>query len=98
MVASLTPLPVIGVPVESKSLSGLDSLLSIVQMPAGIPVATVAIGAGRNAGLLAVQILAASDPALLRRVAAFRARLRAESRAKDRKLRRALGPGANDAR
>jgi phosphoribosylaminoimidazole carboxylase, PurE protein len=64
MIASLTPLPVIGVPVESKSLQGLDSLLSIVQMPAGVPVATVAIGSGRNAGLLALEILASSDKKL----------------------------------
>src|SRR3954463_6680069 len=62
MLASVTPLPVIGVPVPLKSLDGLDSLLSIVQMPAGVPVATVAIGGARNAGLLAVRILAASDP------------------------------------
>ncbi len=62
MVASLTPLPVIGVPVPLKHLDGLDSLLSIVQMPAGIPVATVAVGGARNAGLLAVRILAAADP------------------------------------
>ncbi len=61
MVASLTPLPVIGVPVESKSLKGLDSLLSIVQMPGGVPVATMAIGGGRNAGLMAVKILGAGD-------------------------------------
>ena len=64
MVASITPLPVIGVPVESKALKGLDSLLSIVQMPGGVPVATVAIGGGRNAGLLAVQILGAHDERL----------------------------------
>ncbi|GAB4128890.1 MAG: 5-(carboxyamino)imidazole ribonucleotide mutase [Fimbriimonadaceae bacterium] len=64
MVASLTPLPVIGVPVESYPLKGMDSLLSIVQMPKGVPVATVAIGNGRNAGLLAVRILATTDPAL----------------------------------
>ena len=68
MVASLTPLPVIGVPVPLKHLDGLDSLLSIVQMPAGVPVATVSIGGARNAGLLAVRILAAADPALLERV------------------------------
>jgi len=98
MVASLTPLPVIGVPVESKTLRGIDSLLSIVQMPPGIPVATVAIGAGQNAGLLAVQILAASDPALRRRVAAYRARLQTESRAKDRRLRRSLAPRPRDPR
>jgi 5-(carboxyamino)imidazole ribonucleotide mutase len=88
MVASLTPLPVIGVPVESKALKGLDSLLSIVQMPGGVPVATVAIGGGRNAGLLAVQILAAHDPALQRRVLKFKQQMAAESRAKNRKLKR----------
>jgi 5-(carboxyamino)imidazole ribonucleotide mutase len=90
MVASLTPLPVIGVPVESKALRGMDSLLSIVQMPAGIPVATVAIGGGWNAGLLAVQMLAASNPALRRRVAAYRARLHDESLQKSRRLRRRI--------
>jgi 5-(carboxyamino)imidazole ribonucleotide mutase len=76
MTASLTDLPVLGVPVESKSLKGMDSLLSIVQMPAGIPVGTLAIGepGARNAALLAAQILAISDPALAERVAAFRAR------------------------
>lgn len=72
MVASLTVLPVIGVPVASKALSGLDSLYSIVQMPAGIPVATVGIGNAKNAGLLAVQILAAFDSKLLKRLADFR--------------------------
>jgi 5-(carboxyamino)imidazole ribonucleotide mutase len=86
MVASHTPLPVIGVPVESRTLKGIDSLLSIVQMPAGIPVATVAIGGGRNAGLLAVQILAASDESLREQVVRFRQRLAAESRAKNRRL------------
>ena len=90
MIASLTPLPVIGVPVESKALRGMDSLLSIVQMQAGIPVATVAIGGGWNAGLLAVQVLAASDPALRRRVEAYRAQLHDESRQKDRRLRRSI--------
>jgi 5-(carboxyamino)imidazole ribonucleotide mutase len=84
--AAFTPLPVIGVPIESKALKGLDSLLSIVQMPSGIPVATVAIGGARNAGLLAVQILAVGDAALLRKVLAFKARLAQESRAKNRKL------------
>ena len=64
MVAAATPLPVIGVPVPLARLDGLDSLLSIVQMPAGVPVATVAVGGARNAGLLAVRILAATDPAL----------------------------------
>jgi 5-(carboxyamino)imidazole ribonucleotide mutase len=73
MVASLTTLPVIGVPVASRALSGIDSLYSIVQMPAGVPVATVAIGNSRNAGLLAVQILATSDPALAAKLAEFRA-------------------------
>lgn len=82
MVASLTPLPVIGVPVESKALKGLDSLLSIVQMPSGIPVATVAIGNGRNAGLLAVQILGVSDARIRERVRTFRAKIARESRAK----------------
>ncbi len=68
MTASLTPLPVIGVPVKSRNLSGLDSLLSIVQMPGGIPVATVAINGGKNAGLLAARMLALRDPALLERL------------------------------
>lgn len=86
MVASHTPLPVIGVPVESKSLKGLDSLLSIVQMPGGVPVATVAIGGGRNAGLLAVQVLATSDAGLREQLLRYKARLAAESRAKNRRL------------
>ncbi|WP_297515800.1 5-(carboxyamino)imidazole ribonucleotide mutase [uncultured Caulobacter sp.] len=75
MAASMTDLPVLGVPVQSKALSGLDSLLSIVQMPGGIPVATLAIGeaGAKNAGLLAAQILALSDPALAERLAAYRA-------------------------
>jgi len=72
MVASLTPLPVIGVPVPSRHLQGLDSLYSIVQMPAGVPVATVAIGNAKNAGLLAVQILATYQPQLLERVQQYR--------------------------
>jgi 5-(carboxyamino)imidazole ribonucleotide mutase len=84
--AAFTPLPVIGVPMETKSLKGLDSLLSIVQMPSGIPVATVAIGGGRNAGLLAVEILAVNNPALLKKVMAFKVRLADESRAKNRNL------------
>src|ERR1039458_9720626 len=70
--AAFTPLPVIGVPMESKALKGLDSLLSIVQMPSGIPVATVAIGGARNAGLLAVQILAVADAGLLAKFRAFK--------------------------
>ncbi len=73
MLAALTPLPVIGVPVPLSRLDGLDSLLSIVQMPAGIPVATVAIGGGRNAGLLAARIAGVADPALLDAVAALQA-------------------------
>jgi 5-(carboxyamino)imidazole ribonucleotide mutase len=93
MLAACTPLPVIGVPVQSKALSGLDSLLSIVQMPAGVPVATVAIGGGRNAGLLAVQILAASDPALLARVVAYKDELAAQSRAKNERLSPGSDPG-----
>jgi 5-(carboxyamino)imidazole ribonucleotide mutase len=84
--AAFTTLPVIGVPMESKALKGLDSLLSIVQMPSGIPVATVAIGGARNAGLLAVQILAVADAALQKKVLAFKARLAQESRAKNRNL------------
>ena len=76
MLAALTPLPVIGVPVPLKYLDGMDSLLSIVQMPAGVPVATVAIGNARNAGLLAVRILAASDPELTEKMVAFQASLR----------------------
>ena len=86
-VAAQTPLPVIGVPIESKSLKGLDSLLSMVQMPSGVPVATVGIGAARNAGLLAVQILAVSDAKLQAKYLEFRLRLAKESRAKNAKLR-----------
>jgi 5-(carboxyamino)imidazole ribonucleotide mutase len=86
MVAALTTLPVIGVPVQSKALSGVDSLHSIVQMPAGIPVATVAIGNGTNAGLLAAQILAISDPALVEVLQAYRQGLHDQVVAKDRLL------------
>ena len=86
MVASLTVLPVIGVPVPLKYLDGMDSLLSIVQMPAGIPVATVSIGGARNAGLLAVRILAAHDPALQTRVEQFAAQLAETALSKDRAL------------
>jgi 5-(carboxyamino)imidazole ribonucleotide mutase len=92
MVASHTPLPVIGVPVESKSLKGLDSLLSIVQMPGGIPVATVAIGGARNAGLLAIAMLATSDSKLLAKLIAFKRKLAAESRQRGRKLQFNLKP------
>lgn len=88
MVASHTTLPVIGVPIESKALHGLDSLLSIVQMPGGVPVATVAIGNAKNAGLLAVQILAISNAGLRRKLAAFRRRIAAESRAKNHNLKK----------
>jgi 5-(carboxyamino)imidazole ribonucleotide mutase len=91
MIAAYTPLPVIGVPVHSRALNGLDSLLSIVQMPGGVPVATVAIGQALNAGLLAVQVLAAGRPELLERVLAYKARLAAESRAKNEGL-----PNARD--
>ena len=87
MVASATPLPVIGVPVPLARLDGLDSLLSIVQMPAGVPVATVSIGGARNAGLLAVRILAAGDPQLRARVEKFQADLEATVLEKDARLR-----------
>ncbi|OBJ07840.1 5-(carboxyamino)imidazole ribonucleotide mutase [Mycobacterium sp. 1465703.0] len=91
MVASATPLPVIGVPVPLARLDGLDSLLSIVQMPAGVPVATVSIGGARNAGLLAVRILGASDPALRARIVAFQEQLADSVRAKDEALQRQQG-------
>ena len=90
MVASMTPLPVIGVPVPLAHLSGMDSLLSIVQMPAGVPVATVSIGGARNAGLLAVRVLAASDPALREQMVAFQAALADSARAKDARLQAEL--------
>lgn len=90
MVASVTPLPVIGVPVPLKHLDGMDSLLSIVQMPAGVPVATVSIGNARNAGLLAVRILAAADPALLKRMTAFQASLEEMVAGKEAALRASL--------
>ena len=91
MVAAATPLPVIGVPVPLKTLDGLDSLLSIVQMPAGVPVATVAVGGARNAGLLAVRILAATEPALRERMAAFQAELERSVLDKDAALRERAG-------
>jgi 5-(carboxyamino)imidazole ribonucleotide mutase len=90
MLASVTPLPVIGVPVPLKYLDGLDSLLSIVQMPAGIPVATVAVGGARNAGLLAVRILAAADPSLRAKMNEFQIRLAEQARAKGAALRSLL--------
>ena len=87
MLASVTPLPVIGVPVPLAHFDGLDSLLSIVQMPAGVPVATVSVGGARNAGLLAVRILAVSDPALRQRMAEFQAGLGDAAKAKGAALR-----------
>ena len=90
MVASATTLPVIGVPVPLAGLDGLDSLLSIVQMPAGVPVATVSIGGARNAGLLAVRILGASDHALRARMETFQQNLESQVLAKDRALRERL--------
>jgi 5-(carboxyamino)imidazole ribonucleotide mutase len=90
MVASLTPLPVIGVPVPLRHLDGMDSLLSIVQMPAGVPVATVSIGGARNAGLLAVRILGATDAGLRSRMASFQDSLRTLVEEKDAALRRSL--------
>jgi 5-(carboxyamino)imidazole ribonucleotide mutase len=90
MVASMTPLPVIGVPVPLKYLDGMDSLLSIVQMPAGIPVATVSVGGARNAGLLAVRILASSNEALRARVVDFQDNLRELVEKKDAALQQQL--------
>ena len=87
MLAAVTPLPVIGVPVPLKYLDGMDSLLSIVQMPAGVPVATVAIGNARNAGLLAIRILAAGDPALTAAMVDFQAALADAARAKGAAIR-----------
>jgi len=83
MVAAYTPLPVIGVPVQSRTLQGLDSLLSIVQMPGGVPVATVAIGQAKNAGLLAVQIIAIADDDLQARVVAYKTAMAEQSRRKN---------------
>jgi 5-(carboxyamino)imidazole ribonucleotide mutase len=90
MLASVTTLPVIGVPVALAKLDGLDSLLSIVQMPAGIPVATVSIGGARNAGLLAVRILAASDPALAEALAEYATSLQTLVAAKNAALKSSL--------
>ena len=87
MLAAVTPLPVIGVPVPLKHLDGMDSLLSIVQMPSGVPVATVAVGNARNAGLLAVRILAATDPALQQAMVDFQATLRDTAREKGKVVR-----------
>jgi len=84
--AAFTTLPVIGVPIQGKALDGMDSLLSIVQMPPGVPVATVGINAARNAGLLAAQIIASGDAAMQKQLDAFKARLTDESRAKNKTL------------
>jgi 5-(carboxyamino)imidazole ribonucleotide mutase len=88
MLASVTPLPVIGVPVSLKNLDGLDSLLSIVQMPAGVPVATVAVDNARNAGLLAVRILGAADEPLQAKMVDFQRELNAVAKSKGENLRR----------
>ncbi len=90
MVASMTPLPVIGVPVPLQHLDGMDSLLSIVQMPAGVPVATVSIGGARNAGLLAVRMLGVCDPELLDAMRAFQRGLADTARGKDAALQQRL--------
>ncbi len=88
MAASHSPLPVIGVPIRSKALEGIDSLLSIVQMPAGIPVATVAIGNAKNAGLLAMEILAVSNKSILKKILLYKKKLASESMAKNKKLKK----------
>lgn len=90
MVAAATPLPVIGIPRALKDLDGMDSLLSIVQMPAGVPVATVSIGGAKNAGLLAVRILGAGDPALAQKMADYQADMAAQVEAKDEALKQRL--------
>jgi 5-(carboxyamino)imidazole ribonucleotide mutase len=99
MLAAVTPLPVIGVPVPLAHLDGMDSLLSVVQMPAGVPVATVAVGGARNAGLLAVRILAAADDELRERMVLFQEQLRGAAQAKGAALRAKLAEprgGAQD--
>lgn len=88
VIAAHSPLPVIGVPIKTKSLDGLDSLLSIVQMPTGVPVATVAIGNGKNAGVLAIEILATSDKVLLGKMVEYKKKLGRESLGKNKRLRR----------
>ena len=90
MLASLTALPVVGVPVQLATLDGMDSLLSIVQMPAGIPVATVSINGAKNAGLLAVRILGASDPQVAERVEEYARSLEAQVEEKNRRLKESL--------
>ncbi|HXG30551.1 MAG TPA: 5-(carboxyamino)imidazole ribonucleotide mutase [Thermodesulfobacteriota bacterium] len=87
MIAAHTPLPVIGVPIRTESLGGMDSLLSIVQMPPGVPVATVAIGGAKNAALLAIEIIATSDPSLLERVIRYKQKTAEMSREKNKRLR-----------
>lgn len=87
MAAAYSPIPVIGVPIETKSLKGLDSLLSIAQMPYGVPVATVAINNAKNAGLLAVQMLASSDKKILKKVIEFKSKIKKESLSKNKKLK-----------
>lgn len=94
VLAAFTPLPVIGVPIQSPALQGLDSLLSIVQMPSGVPVATVAIGGAKNAGLLAVQVLATADDALRQKVVAYKEKMRKTVEAKDAELSRQMHPTA----
>ena len=90
MVAAATPLPVIGIPRALDTLDGLDSLLSIVQMPGGVPVATVSIGGAKNAGLLAARIIGAADPSVQRAMADYQARMAQEVERKDEALRRRL--------
>ncbi|MDA0565941.1 5-(carboxyamino)imidazole ribonucleotide mutase [Streptomonospora sp. S1-112] len=97
MLAAVTPLPVIGVPVPLRHLDGMDSLLSIVQMPAGVPVATVAVGAARNAGLLAARILGVEDQALRTRMREFQEELRTQAKEKGERLRRQASPGSASA-
>lgn len=93
MVAAATPLPVIGIPRALKELDGMDSLLSIVQMPGGVPVATVSIGGAKNAGLLAARILSAGDPALVEKMVKYQGNMRDEVLAKDEALRQRLMEG-----
>jgi 5-(carboxyamino)imidazole ribonucleotide mutase len=93
MLASVTPLPVIGVPVPLRNLDGMDSLLSIVQMPAGVPVATVSVGGARNAGLLAARILGVADADQRARMVTFQAELADTARAKGEALRRKRSGG-----
>jgi 5-(carboxyamino)imidazole ribonucleotide mutase len=93
VVAAVTPLPVIAVPIETKCAGGLDSLLAMVQMPSGVPVACVAIGGAKNAGILAAQIISTADAPLQERVVKFKAKIANEARAKNRKLRESMAAG-----